>query len=193
MRVDDELVSYVFKNHNNDKKSILRTNRLFDKFGNLFEEFTSEDYVEINNNRKRSLAYKYELKKVCNLFVQSQIVFFIFKGAILSVLLYGNAMSRVSNDIDIYVDNDNYDKALLLLKKNGFKLKSRAELKNEHHAVMIKNSSIVLELHHIDNYFYMGVVISDCSRIVKQRTREVILSEIGDEWYNPIYFAKIEI
>ncbi len=147
MRVDDELVSYVFKNHNNDKKSILRTNRLFDKFGNLFEEFTSEDYVEINNNRKRSLAYKYELKKVCNLFVQSQIVFFIFKGAILSVLLYGNAMSRVSNDIDIYVDNDNYDKALLLLKKNGFKLKSRAELKNEHHAVMIKNSSIVLELH----------------------------------------------
>ena len=138
MRVDDELVSYVFKNHNNDKKSILRTNRLFDKFGNLFEEFTSEDYVEINNNRKRSLAYKYELKKVCNLFVQSQIVFFIFKGAILSVLLYGNAMSRVSNDIDIYVDNDNYDKALLLLKKNGFKLKSRAELKNEHHEYSVR-------------------------------------------------------
>ncbi len=44
----------------------------------------------------------------------------------------------------------------------------------------------------IDKYFYLGLVISDCSSKTKKRKAELILSNPYTEWYNPIYFAKIE-
>lgn len=46
---------------------------------------------------------------------------------------------------------------------------------------------------HIKDYFYMGLVISDCNSKEKHRTNEIILSEVDSEWYNPIYFAKIDM
>lgn len=147
LSINDELITYISKKDNKQKKDILVSNSLFDKFGNIFFEFEKEDYDEINNNKKLSLVYKYELVKICNLFLQNQIDFFTFKGVVLSFLLYDSVIGRVSNDIDIYVNKNCFEQALYLLKKNGYVLKSKEELKKEHHVVMIKDNLIVLELH----------------------------------------------
>ena len=147
MGINDELITYISRKNDEQKKDILVSNNLFDKFGNVFLKLEKEDYDEINNNRKLSLVYKYELVKICNLFVRNQIDFFTFKGVILSFLLYDSVIGRVSNDIDIYVNENYFEQALCLLKKNGYVLKSKEELKKEHHVVMIKDNSVVLELH----------------------------------------------
>lgn len=39
----------------------------------------------------------------------------------------------------------------------------------------------------------MGLVISDYSSETHHRKNELILSEESSEWYNPTYFAKIDI
>ena len=46
---------------------------------------------------------------------------------------------------------------------------------------------------HMKNYFYMGLVVSDCNSEEKHRTNGIILSAVDSEWYNPIYFAKINM
>ena len=127
--INDELITYISRKNDEQKKDILVSNNLFDKFGNVFLKLEKEDYDEINNNRKLSLVYKYELVKICNLFVRNQIDFFTFKGVILSFLLYDSVIGRVSNDIDIYVNENYFEQALCLLKKNGYVLKSKEELK----------------------------------------------------------------
>lgn len=55
----------------------------------------------------------------------------------------------------------------------------------------IKNK--FLKENHLKTYFYMGLVISDCSSETHFRKNQLILSEIESYWYNPIYFAKIDI
>lgn len=43
------------------------------------------------------------------------------------------------------------------------------------------------------NYFYLGLVISNCSSKTKKRKSDLILSNPHSEWFNPIHFAKIEL
>lgn len=54
-------------------------------------------------------------------------------------------------------------------------------------------SNKFLKENHLNSYLYMGLVISDCSRETHQRKNQLILSEKSSEWYNPIYFARIDI
>lgn len=50
-----------------------------------------------------------------------------------------------------------------------------------------------LREYNLEKYFYLGLVISDCSSKNGKRKSELILSEPHSEWYNPIHFAKIEL
>lgn len=43
----------------------------------------------------------------------------------------------------------------------------------------------------LKDYFYMGVVVSDCNTKYKKRINEIVLSKTKSEWYNPTDFAKI--
>ena len=54
-------------------------------------------------------------------------------------------------------------------------------------------SNKFLKENHLSSYLYMGLVISDCSSETHHRKNELILSEESSEWYNPTYFAKIDI
>lgn len=45
----------------------------------------------------------------------------------------------------------------------------------------------------LKDYFYMGVVVSDCNTKYKKRINEIVLSKTKSEWYNPTDFAKIYI
>lgn len=50
-----------------------------------------------------------------------------------------------------------------------------------------------LKRNNIEKHFYLGLVISDCSSKTKRRKGELILSNPYNEWYNPVYFAKVSI
>lgn len=54
-------------------------------------------------------------------------------------------------------------------------------------------SNQFLKENYLSSYLYMGLVISDCSSEIHCRKNELILSEKSSEWYNPTYFAKIDI
>lgn len=58
-------------------------------------------------------------------------------------------------------------------------------------AVVLKEA--FLRANHLDNYFYLGLVISDCSSKTQRRKSELILTNPDGEWFNPIYFAKIQL
>lgn len=57
--------------------------------------------------------------------------------------------------------------------------------------IVLKNE--FLKANSIEQCFYLGLVISDCSSKTKKRKAELVLSNPYDEWYNPAYFAKINI
>lgn len=54
-------------------------------------------------------------------------------------------------------------------------------------------SNKFLKENYLNSYLYMGLVVSDCSSETHRRKNELILSEKSSEWYNPTYFAKIDI
>lgn len=54
-------------------------------------------------------------------------------------------------------------------------------------------SNEFIEENHLASYFYMGLVVSDCSSETQRRRNQLILSEEDSQWYNPTYFAKIDM
>lgn len=54
-------------------------------------------------------------------------------------------------------------------------------------------SNEFVEDNHLDSYFYMGLIVSDCSNKTQSRKNELVLSEEDSLWYDPTYFAKIMI
>lgn len=46
---------------------------------------------------------------------------------------------------------------------------------------------------HLDSYFYMGAAISDCSSKTCRRENQLILSQNDAQWYNPVYFARVDV
>lgn len=54
-------------------------------------------------------------------------------------------------------------------------------------------SNEFLSKNHIYNYFYLGLVVSDCDSKEKRRINEIISSENDDEWFNPAYFTMIKL
>lgn len=57
--------------------------------------------------------------------------------------------------------------------------------------VMLKNR--FLRDNHLLKYLYLGLVVVDCSTKTNKRKAELVLTDIYSEWYNPTYFAKIDI
>lgn len=54
-------------------------------------------------------------------------------------------------------------------------------------------SNEFLKENNLNSYLYMGLVISDCSSETHRRKNQLILSEEDSQWYNPTYFAKIDM
>ncbi len=52
-------------------------------------------------------------------------------------------------------------------------------------------SNEFLNKNHIKNFFYMGLIISDCCSEKKKRVNEIVLAEDNSKWYNPVFFAKV--
>lgn len=93
--------------------------------------------------RKKQCSTIYE---ICNLLYQKNIKYILFKGIMLSQLLYGNVYSRVSGDVDIFVTKEDFDRAYNLIIKSGFLLVNEKYLDNGHIVALAKDN-VLIELH----------------------------------------------
>lgn len=64
---------------------------------------------------------------------------------------------------------------------------------NSNYTIIATIKDKFLEENHLQTYFYIGLVISNCSSKTHYRNNQLILSEKESEWYNPVYFAKIDM
>lgn len=148
MQTTTNLLKYVKKQKDLDGiKKLLKDNSLFYNLGYLFCDFEEDDYETVDRNRKVALMYEYEIVKLSKLFSDRNIYPIFFKGLVLSRIIYGSVFERMCNDLDIYVQPNQFDETLELLLMNGYRLRSEAELNQQHHVVLIKAGAIVLELH----------------------------------------------
>lgn len=78
------------------------------------------------------------------------------------------------------VFNDNLIRTTFAKTENGYMI-----------SCTLSNAFLIEK--HLNSYFYMGLVISDCCSKTHFREDQLILSDQGAEWYNPIYFAKVSV
>ena len=138
MKVNTQIMGYLNSKYDKEKIIlILRENNLFGQLGDLFITFNDNDLKEL---KKKKIGVKYLeniLRKLCILMDKNKIRYCTFKGVILANRLYGDNNCRQLNDIDVFVHQQDFDKALEIFQKEGAVLVSKAELKNPHHAVLV--------------------------------------------------------
>lgn len=91
------------------------------------------------------------------------------------VVIPVNVLNEVNSEIDETLISTSYEK-----------------LETEYIITAILKNEF-LKMNNIDEYFYLGLVISDCSNQTNARKSELILANPHNEWYNPVYFAKISL
>ena len=116
--------------------------------------------------------------EVVNILRQNHIAFIPLKGSVLSERLYQNALLRSSGDVDILIQNGDYERTMSQLKNNGFKqLDPNKETfyRQRHFHIPLRHEHVpgVLELHwNLSD----GRVVFDIPGIFS-RTQKIILSD----------------
>lgn len=67
------------------------------------------------------------------------------------------------------------------------------ELREDTYIITALLSNEYVSKNNLSTCFYMGVVVSDCSNETKRRKNRLVLSEDETQWYNPIYFARVDV
>lgn len=62
-----------------------------------------------------------------------------------------------------------------------------------YYTVMLILKNKFLQDNKLSRYLYMGLIVVDCSIETNKRKAELVLPNDYNEWYNPTYFAKINI
>lgn len=86
------------------------------------------------------------LRKIIQLFEESHINYITFKGIVLGSLLYDEPYRRQCGDIDIFVDKEDYNRALQALSEIGYKFVYKKENEDLHHLILT-NNIVTVELH----------------------------------------------
>lgn len=84
--------------------------------------------------------------KICQMLNSYEIEYITFKGVVLAHALYNNVYERYFRDIDLYVDENYFDKSYKLLLNAGYKLYITNNSSMEHH-IILTNKKVVVELH----------------------------------------------
>lgn len=147
MKVDNQLKEYLCSIYNKKEIiDILHKNSLFGLLGSAFVSFSNDDLKVLKKKRIDVRYLENALRKLCILMDKNQIEYFAFKGVVIANQLYGNNNCRQLSDIDLFVPQYDFDRAITILENEGFILKSKEELKNQHHVVLI-SQPVVIELH----------------------------------------------
>ncbi len=72
-------------------------------------------------------------------------------------------------------------------------IKAEFSKTDEYYTITAILSNKFIQENHLASYFYMGLVISDCDGETHRRKNQLILSKKDSQWYNPTYFAKIDM
>ncbi len=97
--------------------------------------------------QQATLDFKQEIsfKRICRVLAENQIRFCPIKGADLTWRIYPAGALRPKCDLDILVPEQEVEKALKILKNDGWKVPY--QYSNEHHYAMMKRQDVALELH----------------------------------------------
>ncbi len=117
--------------------SCLYKNGLLPK-GEAFEKFQKEQMLAVYRNEQIKFAYS----EICQVFNKEKIPFVPLKGSVIRPF-YPEANMRTSCDIDVLISKENLQKAVELLKKKGYRLKSR----NYHDVSLFSPANVHIELH----------------------------------------------
>ncbi len=146
MITNEKLIEYLSSKDRREAQQILLDNGMQHMFDIFFDSDTAY-------RSRQKLAYKLIARKQCSfiqklslLFQAAGIDFMIFKGVVLSRLLYGDYEYRQAGDIDIYVYPTDYAQALHLLLDMGFAVREKEGYGEEHHIVLLRKD-LMIELH----------------------------------------------
>lgn len=135
------LKNYIIKKYGlDDFQNIVNNNRLQCIF---IEDPLNSMFL---SNKANVISLKNELIKTTSNFQNKGIKYITFKGVVLANRLYDNIYIRCFSDIDIFVNPENFDKALTILYEDGYSLRYLESLQGLHH-IVLKKGTIVLELH----------------------------------------------
>ncbi len=117
----------------------LQKNGLFPN-NKIGEKFESSIYKAVFRYEK----LKYELNNICSVLEEAEIAFIPLKGSVLRDY-YPEPWMRTSCDIDIYVDKNNLEKAIAVLKD---KLNYNSNFFGPHDVSLFSKTNIHIELHY---------------------------------------------
>ncbi len=153
--VNDLFFEYVIKKEN------LACDSIFDFFerNKLSLIFKNQLSNYMNYENRKILERKYiancigekirrrTMCKIDDILSYQKIYPIFFKGSILATELYADPFSRIIGDIDMFVCDADYSKALELLKLCGYSMKYERDSTNPHH-IGLTNEQTFVELHH---------------------------------------------
>ena len=98
-------------------------------------------------NKSRNILMNNELLKIVDKFNIYNIQYVTFKGVVLADKIYDDIYERYYKDIDIYVDEKDFSKALEMLKNMDYMFRDGETFYDVHHIVLYNRNNIVVELH----------------------------------------------
>ncbi len=192
----------LYKYHKEDSETILYklaakhsilpyfTEKTDDKFGKKL-------YLE---HIKESMKMSSELIRLIKLFHKEGLSPVPFKGAVLSLLSYGSITKRQYSDIDIYINEEERDRALKILYNHGYK--ESMQIPKEYKTlwykkskdISLKNSNlgVTVELHWrlLDSDFPVNID----KEIVENNLTSVNLSNYNIKTFSPeLYLLYLSI
>ena len=72
-------------------------------------------------------------------------------------------------------------------------ISTNCECADREYTITVTLTNKFLQENNLSKYLYMGLIIVDCSPKTRKRKAELVLADIYSEWYNPTYFAKVDI
>ncbi|MBE6798267.1 MAG: hypothetical protein E7525_00580 [Ruminococcaceae bacterium] len=142
--MENLLKNYIYNIHGEhgekEFNSIITNNHL-----QFIYRINSHDFRYLRNKANVMLLHG-ELLKVCQKFNENGIKYIAFKGSVLAHQLYDNIYVRYFNDIDIFVYEQDFDRALAILEQNEYTLSLSGDPSDEHHFTLFKGR-VNLELH----------------------------------------------
>lgn len=140
------LVDYLKKKYGKDAINVLAENALYYILGDKFITFDRNDLMTKQKRKIIMMMNQNTLLNICDMFHDNKISYIGFKGVILSNLLYNNSTSRNAGDIDIFIEETNFECAYNLLLEKGYELQDINDYDNPHH-IVLKDKMSIIELH----------------------------------------------
>lgn len=72
-------------------------------------------------------------------------------------------------------------------------ISTNCECTDKDYTITVTLTNKFLQENNLSKYLYMGLIIVDCSPETRKRKAELVLADTYSEWYNPTYFAKVDI